>query len=115
MLEIVLKRAEELAELAAGLRVANEELEAFSYSVSHDLRAPFRHISGFSEMLCEEEADNLSTQGKHYLKTIMNSARFAGVMVDSLLDFSRMARTQIERVPVAMEKLVDEEWEGDAA
>jgi light-regulated signal transduction histidine kinase (bacteriophytochrome) len=62
-------------------------------------------------MLREEEAENLSAQGKHYLDTIMNSARFAGVLVDSLLDFSRFGRTQIERIPVAMERLVDEEWE----
>jgi chemotaxis family two-component system sensor kinase Cph1 len=111
VLEIVLKRAEELAALAAGLRVANEELEAFSYSVSHDLRAPFRHISGFSEMLREEEAERMSEKGKRYLGTIMDSARFAGLLVDSLLDFSRIARTQMHTVPFDMGKLVDKEWE----
>ncbi len=110
VLEIVLKRAEELAEMAAGLRVANEELEAFSYSVSHDLRAPFRHISGFSEMLREEEADRMSEKGLRYLETIMSSARFAGLLVDSLLDFSRIARTRMQTLPVDMEELADREW-----
>jgi light-regulated signal transduction histidine kinase (bacteriophytochrome) len=111
VLEIVLKRAEELAQLAAGLKVANEELEAFSYSVSHDLRAPFRHISGFSEMLREEEAGRMSEKGHRYLSTIISSARFAGLLVDSLLDFSRIARTQMHVLSFDMEQLVDKEWE----
>ncbi len=110
VLEIVLKRAEEMAEMAAGLKIANEELEAFSYSVSHDLRAPFRHISGFSEMLREQEAGRLSEKGERYLSTIMDSARFAGLLVDSLLDFSRIARTRMHRASVDMERLFDEEW-----
>ena len=110
LLEIVLRRAEEVAELAVGLQVANEELEAFSYSVSHDLRAPFRHISGFSEMLREEEADRMSERGKRYLATIMESARFAGLLVDSLLNFSRFARAPITLAPLGMEDLFDREW-----
>jgi light-regulated signal transduction histidine kinase (bacteriophytochrome) len=110
--EIVLRQAEELAELAAGLRTANQELEAFSYSVSHDLRAPFRHISGFSELLREEEADRMSESGKRYLATIMESARFAGQLVDSLLDFSRIARTPMRVVSFDMEALVDQVWAG---
>ena len=111
VIEIVLRRAEEMAELATGLQVANEELEAFSYSVSHDLRAPFRHISGFSEMLREEEGERMSDRGRHYLSTIMESARFAGLLVDSLLDFSRFARAKITMVPLDMEELVDREWQ----
>jgi light-regulated signal transduction histidine kinase (bacteriophytochrome) len=110
VLEIVLRRAEELADMAAGLKVANEELEAFSYSVSHDLRAPFRHISGFSEMLREEEAERMSAKGLHYLNTIMESAHFAGMLVDSLLDFSRIARVKIHTMSVGMEELFDSEW-----
>ncbi len=111
VLEIVLSRAEEMEEMAAGLQVANEELEAFSYSVSHDLRAPFRHISGFSEMLRDEEGDRLTDRGRRHLQTIQDSARFAGLLVDSLLDFSRFARTKITMAPVDLEELVDEEWE----
>ncbi len=110
VLEIVLRRAEEVAELTAGLQVANEELEAFSYSVSHDLRAPFRHISGFSEMLKEEEGDRMSERGRRYLATIMESARFAGQLVDSLLNFSRFARAPVSLAPVSMEDLFDREW-----
>ncbi len=111
MIEIVLKRAEEVAQLATGLQVANEELEAFSYSVSHDLRAPFRHISGFSEMLKEEESERMSERGKRYLATIMDSARFAGQLVDSLLEFSRFARSSVNMGPIDMENLWDREWQ----
>ncbi len=110
VLEVVLRRAEEVAELATGLQAANQELEAFSYSVSHDLRAPFRHISGFSEMLKEEEADRMSERGKRYLATIMESARFAGQLVDSLLDFSRYARAPVTISSVDIEELFDREW-----
>ncbi len=106
-----MRRAEELAELASGLQVANDELESFSYSVSHDLRAPFRHISGFSEMLREEEAERLSEKGRHYLATIMDSARFAGLLVDSLLEFARFARSSVSMQSVSMEHLVDAEWQ----
>ena len=110
ILEVVLRRAEEVAELATGLQAANAELEAFSYSVSHDLRAPFRHISGFSEMLKEAEGDRMSERGQRYLATIMESARFAGVLVDSLLDFSRFARSPVVRSRVNTEELFDREW-----
>ena len=111
VLEIVLKHAEEMAGLAADLKVANAELEAFSYSISHDLRAPFRHISGFAELLREHDLERLSTKGHGYLKTIMESAHFAGVLVDSLLDFSRIGRIRLLKVPIAMNQLVDEEWQ----
>jgi light-regulated signal transduction histidine kinase (bacteriophytochrome) len=87
VLEIVLKRAEELADLVAELKTTNAELEAFSYSVSHDLRAPFRHISGFAELLITNETARLSDTGKRHLATIAQSAQFAGVLVDSLLNF----------------------------
>ncbi len=118
MLEIVLSRAEELAELTQDLQVANQELEAFSYSVSHDLRAPFRHISGFAEMLRDEESDRLTDRGRRYLATILESARFAGLLVDGLLDFSRFARAEIRMESVEMETLVAGEWQsvlGDEA
>lgn len=110
VLEIVLSRAEELASLAADLKLANKELEAFSYSVSHDLRAPFRHISGFAELLREEEAGHLTDKGQHYIETIIDSARFAGLLVDSLLNFSRIARTRLDLNLIDMKTLFDEEW-----
>lgn len=110
VLEIVLKKAEELASLASELKVINEELEAFSYSVSHDLRAPFRHISGFSDLLLANEAARLSDKGRKYLETISESARFAGLLVDSLLNFSRLTRTHIEIQPIPMQSLVTAVW-----
>jgi two-component system, chemotaxis family, sensor kinase Cph1 len=110
VLEIVLKKAEELAEIAAELEVTNRELEAFSYSVSHDLRAPFRHISGFAELLMQNEADRLSEGGRKQLSTISESAQFAGLLVDSLLNFSRITRTKLEITRVAMKALVEAVW-----
>ncbi|WP_446745696.1 ATP-binding protein [Silvibacterium acidisoli] len=110
VLEIVLKRAEELAEMASELESSNRELEAFSYSVSHDLRAPFRHISGFAELLLENEASRLSDTGRRHLATIAQSAQFAGLLVDSLLNFSRISRTQLEIHSMAMKPLVEDVW-----
>ena len=110
ILEVVLRRAEEMARLAGDLEVANRELEAFSYSVSHDLRAPFRHIAGFAELLREEESGHLTSRGQHYVDTIVESARFAGLLVDSLLNFSRIARVQISPTAVDMTQLFKDEW-----
>lgn len=111
VLLIVLRRAEELADMAAELEFANKELEAFSYSVSHDLRAPFRHISGFAELLLSDESDRLTEKGKRYLDRISQSAQFAGQLVDSLLNFSQIARTKLELRPVPMTALVKEVWD----
>ena len=108
ILEIVLRRAEERAQLSAELERSNKELEAFSYSVSHDLRAPFRHIVGYAELLREEEQSQLSEEGKRYLATIVESAQFAGTLVDNLLAFSRMGRTSIHPVPIHMDTMVRE-------
>lgn len=110
VLMIVLRRAEELADMAAELEFTNKELEAFSYSVSHDLRAPFRHISGFAELLLTDESDRLSEKGKGYIGKISRAAQFAGELVDSLLNFSQIARTKLDLRPVPMEKLAREVW-----
>ncbi len=75
------------------LQRSNKELEAFSYSVSHDLRAPFRHIVGYSNLLKTREATNLSDKGRHYVDTIIEAAFSAGTLVDNLLTFSQMAAT----------------------
>jgi light-regulated signal transduction histidine kinase (bacteriophytochrome) len=95
---IVLRAAEERAELTSRLERVNRELAAFSYSVSHDLRAPFRHIVGFAELLREREGDRLSERGQRYLATISEAAETAGRLVDALLNFSQMGRTAL--VPV---------------
>ena len=105
---IVLRKAEEMAELTAQLERSNRELEAFSYSVSHDLRAPFRHIVGYAELLREREAGQLSDEGQRYVQTITESAQFAGMLVDNLLNFSRIARTSMTRMLLDMNDLVRE-------
>lgn len=110
IIQIVLRRAEEMADIAAELEFANKELEAFSYSVSHDLRAPFRHISGFSELLLEEERDRLSERGRRYLNTIIESTRFAGLLVETLLNFSRIGRSKIAQNQVDMNELAHAAW-----
>jgi two-component system, chemotaxis family, sensor kinase Cph1 len=106
MLNIVLRRAEELAELASELRRANKELEAFSYSVSHDLRAPLRHIAGYGDLLRESEGEKLSERSKRFLTNMLDSARFAGVLVDDLLTFSQMGRAALRPVLVDLNQLV---------
>jgi PAS domain S-box-containing protein len=89
------------------LLAMNRELEAFSYSVSHDLRAPIRHILGFADLLERHAADQLDARATHYVKTITGAARTAGQLVDDLLAFSRIGRIPIERAPLDMNALVE--------
>ncbi len=105
---IVLRKAEEMAELTAELKRSNQELEAFSYSVSHDLRAPFRHIVGYAELLKERQGQHLSDEGNRYLRTIIDSAQYAGMLVDNLLNFSRIARTAMTKMRVNLDDMVRE-------
>ncbi|MBK3734487.1 GAF domain-containing protein [Azospirillum brasilense] len=105
---IVLRKAEELAALSRELARSNKELESFSYSVSHDLRAPFRHIVGYAELLQELESDRLSDTGKRYLNVIVDAANSAGTLVDNLLHFSQMGRSELTPVSVNMNDLVAE-------
>ncbi|MFV1939633.1 ATP-binding protein [Pseudomonas luteola] len=104
---IVLRKAEELAELAEELKRTNKELEAFSYSVSHDLRAPLRHIAGYAELLNDFEGDKLSDRGARFLENIGVSARFAGTLVDNLLSFSQMGRAAIRYSDVNVAALIE--------
>jgi light-regulated signal transduction histidine kinase (bacteriophytochrome) len=106
LLGIALERAEQMAELAEELGRANKELEAFSYSVSHDLRAPLRHIVGFSDLLLESAGSEDATRRQRFLKNIKDSARLAGKLVDDLLSFSQMGRASLRPATVDMRDLV---------
>jgi len=90
------------------LRAVNAELEAFSYSVSHDLLAPLRHVDGFADLLSKHANGMLDEKGKHYLKTINESAKRMGVLVDDLLVFSRMGRSEMRRTRLDMNDLLKE-------
>ncbi len=107
VLNIVLRSAEERAQLAEELQRSNKELEAFSYSVSHDLRAPFRHIVGYSELL-QERAPDLDATSRHYLENIIDAALSAGRLVDDLLAFSQLGRVTLQKSRVDMDKLMAE-------
>jgi light-regulated signal transduction histidine kinase (bacteriophytochrome) len=79
------------------LTAVNEEIEAFSYSVSHDLRAPLRHISGFGDLLRQHLGDQVDEKARRYLTVIGESSRNMGVLIDELLAFARVGRAELQR------------------
>jgi len=95
-------------ERTAELMASNQELEAFSYSVSHDLRAPLRHISGFVSMLESHSTAVLDDKGRRYLATIATAASRMGRLIDDLLAFSRMGRAQLTKSSTSLDALVKE-------
>ncbi len=108
----------ELGRRATDLELANAELEAFSYSVSHDLRAPLRTIDGFSRILIEEYSAALHQEAQRYLTLVRQGAQQMGRLIDDLLVFSRMGRQALRREPVdttALVRSVVEELERDGA
>ncbi len=107
------KRAEEeIRQLNESLQNTVKELEAFSYSVSHDLRAPLRHIVGFAELLRKNAPTTFDEKSRHYLAVISDSAKQMGEMIDRLLAFSRMERAQLRKTHVNIEQLLKEVLHG---
>ena len=108
LIGIVLRRAEELNEVATELGRVNKELEAFSYTVSHDLRAPMRHIAGYVDLVLEIEGERLGEKAHRYLRHVKDASAYSGRLVDALLDFSRMGRTALKHGRVDLGALCKE-------
>jgi signal transduction histidine kinase len=97
-----------VTERTNALQVANKELESFSYSVSHDLRAPIRHVLGYVEMLEEEAVDQLSEDAKRYLETIRTSSLEMNQLVEDLLGFARMGRTEMQEGEIDLGEIIED-------
>ena len=97
---------------AGQLELANKELESFSYSVSHDLRAPLRHIQGYGEMLAKAAQGQLSDKAERYLKIIVDTGGEMGSLIDELLGFSRMGQVEMREEKVSLDRLVQETIRG---
>jgi signal transduction histidine kinase len=104
----LVEQAHVVEEANVALSSANAELDAFSYSVSHDLRAPLRAIDGFSLIVVEEDQRALSDSQRRYLQLVRDNTQTMGTLIDDLLAFSRLANQPLERTPVATAELVAE-------
>jgi PAS domain S-box-containing protein len=106
--EEVLKLNQKLGERTAELEAINKELEAFAYSISHDLRAPLRHVVGYAEMLEKNASKVLDEKSRRYMTTILESAKRMGMLIDDLLAFSRIGRAETRQTLVSLDQLVKE-------
>lgn len=100
-----------LAANAAKLTAINKELESFSYSVSHDLRAPLRAIDGYAGMILKRQSDHFNEDTKHRFQVIRNNVKKMGNLIDDLLAFSRLGRQDLKKTGTDMEALIHEVWE----
>ena len=106
--EEVRKLNDELAKRSAELESSNKELEAFAYSISHDLRAPLRHMVGYTELLQKHASSALDEKSQRYMMTILDSSKRMGNLIDDLLSFSRIARVETRQTTVSLDQLVKE-------
>lgn len=98
----------QLKEEKENLSIANKELDAFAYSVSHDLRAPLRHINGFTKLLRNKVANNIDEKSNAYFDNIVSSSEQMNVLIDDLLLFSRMGREEVKKRNVNMKTIINE-------
>jgi PAS domain S-box-containing protein len=106
--EEIRKLNDELKKRTTDLEATNRELEAFAYSVSHDLRAPIRHIVGYAELLQKHSSSALDEKSQRYMMTILESAKKMGTLIDDLLAFSRIGRAETRATTVNLDLLVKE-------
>src|SRR6201999_1157651 len=106
--EEIRKLNQELGKRAGELEAINKELESFTYSVSHDLRAPLRHMVGYSELLQRQASSQLDEKSQRFIRTILDSAKRMGNLIDDLLAFSRIGRSDTSKAEVDLGQLVKE-------
>ena len=99
---------QELAKRSTELESINKELEAFAYSISHDLRAPLRHMAGYTELLQKKASSGLDEKSNHYIMMMLESAKRMGNLIDDLLAFSRIGRAETQKTLVNLAQLVRE-------
>jgi PAS domain S-box-containing protein len=99
---------QELAKRSTELESVNKELEAFAYSISHDLRAPLRHMAGYTELLQKKASSVVDEKSNHYMAMILDSAKRMGNLIDDLLAFSRIGRAETQKTPFNLTQLVKE-------